>query len=111
MYLKNRNKRSIEQIQRQRISTRIFIILLIVSLIVLLIYISLENVTETKTVKNPSLERFNVLYQQYSDSLQCPCKTSSIKYQTFPIRFDPQFHSICASDFVTSKTWVRNSVS
>ena len=103
---KNPNKRSIEQIQYQRISTRIFVILLTVSLIVLLVYVSLENVTQTITVKNPPIERFNILYQQYSDNLRCPCKTSSIKYQTF-IQFDPQFHSICASDFVISQTWLE----
>ena len=69
-------------------------------------YVSLENVTQTITIKNPSIDQFNLLYQQYSDSLQCPCKTLSIEYQNF-IRFDPQFHSICASDFVTSKTWLE----
>jgi len=105
-FFKNRNKRSIEQIQRQRVSTRIFIILLIISLVVLLVYISFENVTQTMTVKNPSIEQFNVLYQQYSDSLQCPCKTSSITYQNF-IRFRPQFHAVCTSDFVTSQTWLK----
>jgi len=73
---------------------------------VLLVYVSLENVTQTITFKNPSFDRFKQLYQQYPDSLQCPCKTLSIHYQNF-IRFDPQFHPICASDFVTSTTWLE----
>jgi hypothetical protein len=103
---KNPNKRSNEQIQHQRISTRVFIILLSVSLIVLLIYVSLENVTQTVTVKNPSINQFNQLYQQYSDTLQCPCKTLSIEYQRF-IQFDPQLHAVCVSDFVTSKIWLK----
>jgi hypothetical protein len=103
---KNPNKRSNEQLQYQRISTRIFITLLSVSFFVLLLYISLENITQTTTVTNPSIDQFNLLYQQYSDSLRCPCKTLSIQYQKF-IRFNPQFHAVCTSDFVTSETWLE----
>ncbi len=103
---KNRNKRSNEDVQYQRISTRIYIILLIVSLFVLLIYLSLENITQIKTVRNPSIDQFNLLYQEYSDGVQCPCQKLSIEYQSF-IRFYPQFHSVCASDFLTSKIWLE----
>jgi hypothetical protein len=49
------------------------------------------------TIKNPFLGQFNLFYQQYSDSIQ---------YQNF-IRFDPQFHCVCVSDFVTSETWLE----
>jgi hypothetical protein len=103
---KNPNKRSNEQVQYQRISTRIFINLLSVSFIVLFVYVSLENVTNTIIIKNPSMNQFNLLYQQYSNNLQCPCKTLSIEYQNF-IQFYPQFHPICASDFITSKIWIE----
>jgi hypothetical protein len=77
-----------------------------VSLFVLLVYLSLENITQTKTVKNPSIDQFSLLYQKYSDSAQCPCQKLSIEYQSF-IRFYPEFHSICASDFLTSKIWLE----
>ena len=103
---KNPNDRSHEQVQYQRISTRIFIILFSVSFMVLLGYASLDNVIQTVTVKHPSIDRFNLLYQQYSNILQCPCKTLSIEYQNF-IRFDPQFHPFCSSDFMASKTWLE----
>jgi hypothetical protein len=103
---KNPNKRSEEQLKYQRISTRIFIILLSVSFFALLLYVSLENITQTTTVTNPSMDQFNLLHQQYSDSLRCPCNTLSIQYQKF-IRFNPQFHAVCASDFVTSETWLE----
>ena len=103
---KNRNKRSNEDVQYQRVTTRIYIILLSVSLFVLLVYLSLENITQTKTVKNPSIDQFNLLYQEYSESVQCPCQKLSIEYQTF-IQFYPEFHSVCASDFLTSKIWLE----
>jgi hypothetical protein len=41
---KNPNKRSNEQMQQQRISTRVFIILLSVSLIILLIYCRYKHI-------------------------------------------------------------------
>ncbi|CAF4010727.1 unnamed protein product [Adineta steineri] len=100
------NKRSIEQIQHQRIYTRIFIILLSFSLFIILIYVSVENITQIITVKNPSIDQFNQLYQRYSNNLQCPCKTLSIQYQNF-IQFNPRFHSVCSSDLVTSRTWLE----
>ncbi|CAF1364363.1 unnamed protein product [Adineta steineri] len=103
---KDPNERSIEQIQHQRIYTRIFIILLSFSLVIILIYVSVENITQIVTVKNPSIDQFNQLYQRYSDNLQCPCKTLSIQYQNF-IQFNPQFHSVCTSDLVTSRTWLN----
>ena len=103
---KHPNKRLDTQVHHQRISTRIFLLLLTVSSIVLLFYVSLNNVRHTETVTNPSLNQINVLYQQYSDGLRCPCHTLSVEYQMF-IKFDPQFHSICASDFVRSKTWLE----
>jgi hypothetical protein len=103
---KNPNKRSNEQIQYQCVYTRVFIILTVVTFSVLLVYASLENVPQVITIKNPSVDRFNLLYQEYSDSLQCPCTTLSIEYQNF-IRFYPYFHPICTSDFVTSNTWVE----
>jgi hypothetical protein len=105
-FFKNRNKRSNEDIQYQTISTRIYTILLSVSLFILLLYLSLENTTQIKTVRNPSIDQFNLLYEKYSDNLQCPCQKLSIEYQSF-IRFYPQFHSICASDFLTSKIWLE----
>ena len=103
---KNPAKRSDKQLNQQRTSTRIFIMFFTVSLIVLSVYISLENVRQTLTVKNPSIDQINLLYQKYSDSLQCPCNTLSIEYQKF-IQFNPQLHSICSSDFVISKTWLK----
>jgi hypothetical protein len=103
---KNPNNRSNEHIQYQRLSTRIFVGLFIISFMVLLVYVALENVTQTMTIRNSSINRLDLLYQKYPNSLRCPCKTLSIQYQNF-IRFDPRFHSICASDFVTSKTWLE----
>ena len=67
----------------QRLSTRMFILLLSVSIYTLLIYVSSDNVTKTVNVVNPSAHRFEKLYQNYSQTLACPCTKISTKYEEF----------------------------
>ena len=77
------------------------------SIFVLIIYISLENVTQTITVTSPSIDQFHILDQHYPNTRQCPCdKSISIQYQNF-ISFQPQLHQICSSDFLSSKIWLE----
>ncbi|CAF1535682.1 unnamed protein product [Adineta ricciae] len=96
---KNPNKRSNKQLQKQRLSTRCFIFLIIITLVILLIYTFTENVTQSVTIKNPSISLFNLLRQKYPGTVQCPCsKTLSIEYQNF-ISIQLRLHSVCSSDF------------
>ncbi|CAF3562548.1 unnamed protein product [Adineta steineri] len=96
---KNRNKRSAEQLQQQRFSTRFFLIITLITLVILVFYISFENVTYTIIKNNPTVIEFNKLYQEYPSTIQCPCQTYSIPYEQF-ITFQPNLHSICSSTFV-----------
>ena len=96
---KNSNKRSDNQLRHQRISTRLFILLLSFSLIVMILINSLDNVTYNRTIQNPTVDQFNTLIQQYFTSVKCPCTTLSIQYQNF-ISFQPTLHTLCSSDFI-----------
>ncbi|CAF0876276.1 unnamed protein product [Adineta steineri] len=96
---KNRNKRSEEQLQQQRFSTRFFLIITLMTLLILVFYVSFENVTYTIIKNNPTIIEFNRLYQEYPNTLQCPCQTYSITYEQF-ISFQHHLHSICSSTFV-----------
>lgn len=103
---KNKNKRSNEQRYRQRIATRIFIILLSCSLTSLLLFVSLDNNMHSKTIQNPTIDQYSEFLEQYSDSVQCPCATVSVEYQDFTW-FQPHFHTICSSAFVdTASPWL-----
>lgn len=103
---KSKNKRSNEQRYRQRIATRIFIILLSCSLTILILFVSLDNSLHTRTIQNPTIDQYSAFFQRYSDSVQCPCTTISVEYQDF-IWFQPHFHTICSSAFVnTSSPWL-----
>ena len=63
--LENPNRRSEDELKLQRISTRIFILLLSLTLFVFISYVALQNITHIVTIKNPSIAQFNSMYQQY----------------------------------------------
>ncbi|CAF3651242.1 unnamed protein product [Adineta steineri] len=100
---KNRNKRSEEQLQQQRFSTRFFLIITLITLITLVFYVSFENITHTIIKNNPTIIEFNKLYQEYPNTIQCPCQTYSITYEQI-ITFQPHLHSVCSSTFVNENS-------
>ena len=85
----------------QRISTRLFIVLMIIALSILVLYTSLVIVTQNVTIKQPTVNIYTELQAKYSQTLVCPCTQISINYGKF-ISFDPTFHQICSSDFITA---------
>ncbi|CAF1480785.1 unnamed protein product [Adineta steineri] len=93
------------QLRNQRISTRLFIFTLIVSLSILLLYISLINITQTVDVKAPSIKQYEQLYNSYSQTLACECTQISIHYEKF-IQIRYTLHEICHSDFIT-QDWIE----
>jgi hypothetical protein len=102
---KDPEKQSAHDLRNQRISTRLFIVLMIITLSVLVLYTSLTIITQTVTVKQPTAVGYTELQTKYSQTLVCPCTQMSIDYEQF-ISFDPIFHQICSSDFIT-KQWMN----
>jgi hypothetical protein len=92
------------ELQNERISTRLFIILLTIILTVLLLYTSLERVTKTGSMETPTLAQYSKLYATYSQTLTCPCTTISINYGKF-LHVEYTFHQVCSSVFVT-ENWI-----
>lgn len=91
-----------QDLKQQRWSTRLFIILLFIALLILMIYSGIRQQTKTIIVNNPSLE--NVKDWQanslIASSLQCPCSKISTDYKNL-ISLQPKFHQICSSDYIT----------
>ena len=102
---KDPEKQSVDDIRQQRISTRLFIVLMIIALSVLVLYTSLVIVTKTVTIKQPTVNVYTELQTKYSQTIVCPCTQISINYEKF-ISFHPTFHQICSSDFVTEQ-WIN----
>jgi hypothetical protein len=101
---KDQEKQSIHDMRNQRISTRVFIIFMFITLSILVLYTSLTIVTQTITIKQPTVCAYTELQTKYSQTLICPCTQISIDQQNF-ISFHPTFHQICSSDFISTQ-WI-----
>ena len=91
-------------ILRERLSTRVFLILLISTVFILTLYTALSVQVKSETVKRPTQATYERLLKKYSATLQCPCAHVSIPYGTF-VNVVPIFHQVCSSYFV-SQAWI-----
>ncbi|CAF0800094.1 unnamed protein product [Adineta steineri] len=94
-------------IRRRRHITRIYLILLITTLFILIIYTLLKQETKTVSVPHPSLSKYKELFVQYPVTLQCPCNRITIKFKKFISQIEPQYHEICSSIF-SSQKWFNS---
>jgi hypothetical protein len=93
------------ELQTQRISTRLFIIILSASLTILLLYTSLDKVTKMISVEEPTLTNYSQLYSTYSTALTCPCSKISVDYGKI-LDVNYTLHQVCSSIFV-HRTWLK----
>jgi hypothetical protein len=96
-----------EDLKNQRISTWAVVILLSLSIVSILIYASLSNVTKTVIVQQPTITVYKDLQTKYPNTLICPCQQVLITYSTFIVSFVPKFNQICSSDFV-GEQWLNH---
>ncbi|UJR38720.1 hypothetical protein I4U23_031385 [Adineta vaga] len=87
-------------IYTQILSTRVYIILLITSIIIYTIYLSQVEINKSIDIEHPTYDQYLNLYKIYSKTLSCPCTTLSVYFNQF-IYINVSFHSICDSIFVT----------
>ena len=93
-----------ETIRNERRSTRLYLILLIISVVILALYYSIISYTQTIVIQSPTFIQYSGLVQERS--LNCPCSTISIKYDKF-VQIEPYYHELCQSDFVSDE-WIKN---
>lgn len=93
-----------ELIHQQILTTRLFILLFTIALVILLAYTSISERTTTQTIKQPSLATFQQLTRHYPNTLQCPCQQISILPSHF-LTTSPMFHQVCSSDFI-KQAWM-----
>ncbi|CAF1532558.1 unnamed protein product [Adineta ricciae] len=89
----------IETIDRERISTRFYFFILIVSIAIIIIYTVYSSVIVMKSISNPSQDEYHKLFILHSKSLDCPCSKISIEYKHF-MQIETRLHSVCVSDFI-----------
>jgi hypothetical protein len=95
------NSGEVEDDQNRRsniISTRIYILFLILILFGTGIVLSLIHETKIITLKHPTKEQFEAL----PTDAQCSCSQISLSYGKF-ISLQASYHQVCSSDFVSDR--------
>jgi hypothetical protein len=94
------------ELNDQLLSTRIYFVLLFISMLSLIIFTGSSVQTIVITVTSPNEQTFKQFSIDYSSTLVCPCSRISIPYGQF-LSFSPEYHQICTSDFIHS-TWISS---
>ncbi|CAF1014585.1 unnamed protein product [Adineta steineri] len=84
----------------QLFATRIVIFLMTIALIIIITWASLTIQTHSVTIPSPSETIFKQLSVRYPNTLSCRCTQTSIHHHQF-LSFDPQYHPICTSQFIS----------
>ena len=77
----------------ERISTQIYIVLMAIGLTILLIHTSIAEETSTITIRSPSQTTIERLFEEYPESLNCPCTNIAIPYDTF-VQVNVTYHQV-----------------
>ncbi|CAF2727328.1 unnamed protein product [Rotaria sp. Silwood2] len=96
----------IQIILHQRWSTRVYIVLFAVVLIVVGTIAGFDVRSIDKIVYSPSQSQFIKLVEKYPKTLRCPCSKIGIAYETF-VHTHVKFHHVCSSAFVT-QAWINS---
>ncbi len=90
-------------IAHQLWSTRVYIGLICLCVLILTLYSSVSMGTRVIQIDNPSLNTVEQLEKQ-GYSLICPCEQLSINYADL-FELTPAYHQVCSSVFITSE-WI-----
>jgi hypothetical protein len=82
-----------EKIHQQVLSTRVYAILLVVSLVILVLFISLSETTVFVTEPKPSIDTYQRLQAAYPNTLACPCEHISVSNEDF-LSIKPTYHQV-----------------
>ena len=93
----------IDKIYYQRISTRVYLLVLSISVSIITIYTIFSNGIERESFPVASQDEYNNFTRFNTKSFECPCENISIEYKDF-IEINTTFHAVCSSDFV-SRQW------
>ncbi|CAF1522962.1 unnamed protein product [Adineta ricciae] len=97
-------KKERDSINIQKISTYIFFVLLLLSILALLIYTSQNSISKIAKVERPDFALYQYLQFKYPNTLVCPCTNILNEYNKFIVSFTPKFNQICSSDFVKDES-------
>lgn len=82
-YITRETYRSNEIRHDQIMSTRLYIVLLIISVVTLSIYFGFSTNTTSVIVENPTINTYNELQSEDLHEFSCPCSKTSLSFETF----------------------------
>ena len=80
------------EIESGRIATRMYIVLLISFLGTFNVYYSVTDVSQTISIKTPSIDTYQSLVQRFPN-LACPCQNIGLLYRQF-MELTPVYHQV-----------------
>ncbi|CAF0846073.1 unnamed protein product [Adineta steineri] len=96
------NATDASSIRIQRLSTRFYLSIFTITLLILSIYASLHKIILLVEIHNPTIDLYHELEAKYS--MECSCSETSIRYGEL-MNHIPTYHQVCSSDFVTQR-WI-----
>ncbi|CAF3918964.1 unnamed protein product, partial [Rotaria sp. Silwood1] len=90
----------------QLLTTRVFIVTLLLALIMVLSFTAVIPQIRAITVDSPSVSDFENIANRYPNTFTCRCSQISFPYKEF-FSFNPQFHQVCSSDLI-SEEWISS---
>ncbi|CAF1419135.1 unnamed protein product [Adineta steineri] len=84
----------------QRLSTRVYLLLLIGIITILMVHTALSYQNINRTVQTPNLSTYMQLLNEHPDTLSCLCSRINILFGDFVI-LTPTFHQVCTSQFIS----------
>ena len=81
------------------IASRIYILLMIMTVVVMAIYTSIEQHSQTVTISNPTLSQFEEVNFGDQSMRSCPCQRVAMTHSRI-ITLRVYYHQICSSVFV-----------
>ena len=88
------------------VSSRVYVVLLTLSVLILGLSNGLGDTTTSVTVPSPSLDTFERLQATYPTAVSCPCLRVAVPYRAF-LTVTASYHQVCSSAFVQT-TWITS---
>ena len=106
IYKINRRSEDPYDVKTEFIATRIYLVVLTLSIIIFLIFLSVPMKQYDVIIENPSVDTFEQLYRNYSTQVQCPFRRIIINYGSF-LSLTPRYHPVRSSDYLSDE-WMHS---
>ena len=92
-------------VRRERYSTRIYLIVLPISMLIILLYMVVSKEIVTNNILTPTQAQYEKLLVSHYNTFRCPCTNISLPHELY-MTANATFHQVCSSDFV-KQPWIK----